>query len=78
MMVGGRVGEVVVETVKATPPTVVVGLNVLGYSISEWVQLATLLYIFLQMHVLAAKNIDWYKYLCKFIKEAICGRNKQE
>lgn len=75
-MVGGKVGELVVETMKATPPTVVVSLNILGYSIAEWVQLATLLYIFLQMHVLAAKNIDWYKYLCKFIKEVIRGKRK--
>lgn len=77
-MVGGKVGEVVVESIKAAPPTVVVSLNFLGYSIAEWVQLATLLYIFLQMHVLAAKNVDWYKYLCKFIKEVICGRRKQD
>jgi len=77
-MVGGKVGEVVVETVKSAPPTIVVSLNILGYSIAEWVQLATLLYIFLQMHVLAAKNVDWYKYLCNFIKEVLRGKRKQK
>lgn len=77
-MIHEKAGEVVAEAFKATPPTVVVGLNILGYSISEWVQVATLIYIFLQMHVLAVKNISSYKSMWDYIKEVIRGKRKQE
>lgn len=77
-MVGERVGEVVAETVKSAPAASVVGLSMLGYSIAEWVQVATLLYIFLQMHVLAAKNIGWYKAICTRIKEVLSGRSSKK
>lgn len=32
-------------TVKATPPVAVVGANVMGLQISDWVQYATLVYV---------------------------------
>lgn len=77
-MIHEKVGEVAAEAFKAAPPTVVVGLNILGYSISEWVQVATLVYIFLQMHVLAIKNISSYKSMWDYIKEVTRGKRKQK
>lgn len=77
-MIRDKASEVATEVIKSTPPLSVVGLSFMGYSISEWVQLATLIYIFLQMHVLAAKNISFYKYMLDYIKEALRGKRKQK
>lgn len=77
-MVSGKVGEVAAEAIRSTPPLGVVGLSFMGYSIAEWVQVATLIYIFLQMHVLAAKNIGWYKSMWSYIKEVCRGKRKQK
>lgn len=77
-MIHEKVGEVAVEVTKATPPAVVASLNILGYSISEWVQVATLIYIILQMHVLAVKNINCYKSMWDYIKEVTRGKRKQK
>ena len=77
-MLREKVGEVTVEVMKVTPPAGVVGLNLLGYSIAEWVQVATLFYILLQIHVLASKNVGWYGSLCKAIKEVLRGRSSKK
>lgn len=77
-MIGNKASEVATEVIKSTPPLGVVGLSFMGYSISEWVQLATLIYIFLQMHVLAAKNISCYRSMWGYIKEVLRGKRKQK
>lgn len=65
--------EVVTEVIKNAPPSLVVGLTVLGYPISDWVQLAVLLYTVLQVHVLANKNIDWYRSMVSWLTRG--GKN---
>lgn len=60
-----KIAETVSEVVKQLPPTGVVAFTVMGYPISDWVQLATLLYVLLQVHVLCKKNMLWYQ---KFLK----------
>lgn len=59
--------EVAAEVAKATPPVSVVGLNFLGFPISDWVQLAVLLYTLMQMHVLANKSWHWYQSLIRWL-----------
>lgn len=66
-------GEVVTEVLKASPPLTMVSLTFLGYPLSDWVQLAVLLYTLLQMHVLANKNVTWYKSLVKWLTRG--GKN---
>lgn len=77
-MIRDKVSEVATEVVKSTPPLGVVSLTFLGYSISEWVQVATLIYIILQMHVLAVKNVSCYKSMWDYIKEVTRGKRKQK
>lgn len=62
-----KIGEVVAEVAKSSPPLGVVGLTIMGYPISDWVQVAVLLYTVLQAHVLANKNINWYKSFIKWL-----------
>lgn len=62
-----KVVEVATEVVKAAPPVSVVGLTILGFPISDWVQLAVLLYTVMQMHVLAYKNWGWYQSLINWL-----------
>lgn len=62
-----KVAEAATEVVKNSPPLTVVSLTVLGYPISEWVQLAVLLYTLMQMHVLANKNWYWYQSLIRWL-----------
>lgn len=56
-----KVGEVTTEMIKQVPPLGVVSFTILGYPIADWVQLATLLYVILQVHVLCKKNMNYYK-----------------
>lgn len=46
------INEVAQESVKAAPPVTVVGLTILGYPISEVVQVAVLIYTVLQVFFL--------------------------
>ena len=41
--------EQIADLAKATPPLTVTGMTALGYDISEWVLLATLIYTVLQI-----------------------------
>ncbi|QHJ79503.1 MAG: hypothetical protein [Caudoviricetes sp.] len=62
-----KITEVAVETMKQAPPLGVVTFTILGYPIADWVQLATLLYILLQAHVLCRKNLAWYQSFLDWI-----------
>lgn len=73
-MINDKVGEVTSELIKSSPASVVASLTFAGYSVADWVQLATLVYILLQVHVLAVKNVEWYGGLWKYIKEVISGK----
>lgn len=72
-MLHDKVGEVTAEVIKAAPPLSVAGLTILGFPISDWVQLAVLIYTLLQMHVLAKKNLGFYQSLLSWLKEVISG-----
>ncbi len=50
-----------IEGLKASPPVAVVGVQLAGISVSDWVTYLTLLYIVLQLILLAPKYIKWYK-----------------
>jgi hypothetical protein len=62
-----KIGEVATEVVKQVPPLGVVSFTVMGYPIADWVQLATLLYVILQVHVLCKKNMTWYSGFIKWL-----------
>lgn len=62
-----KVADVAAEVAKSGPPIGVVSLTILGYPISEWVQLAVLIYTVMQMHVLAHKNWGWYQSLIRWL-----------
>ena len=62
-----KIGEVTTEVVKQVPPLGVVSFTVMGYPIADWVQLATLLYVILQVHVLCKKNMTWYGGFIKWL-----------
>ncbi len=49
------------EVAKAAPPVTVVGVTLAGISVADWVTYLTLLYIVLQLILLAPKYIKWYK-----------------
>lgn len=55
--------QVAEAVVKATPPTVVTGATILGYSPAEWVCFATFIYTLLQIHFLLKKNSELYRKL---------------
>lgn len=76
-MIKQKVGEVVTEVIKATPPVATVGLTFLGFPLADWVQLAVLLYTLLQMHVLAKNNLGFYKSLLSWLKEVGHGKGQQ-
>lgn len=76
-MLHNKVGEVASEVIKAAPPVTAVGLNVFGFPIADWVQLAVLIYTLLQMHVLAKKNLSFYQSLLSWLKEVRIGKRKQ-
>lgn len=77
-MLHNKVGEVASEVIKAAPPVGVVGLNIFGFPIADWVQLAVLIYTLLQMHVLAKKNLGFYQSLLSWLKEVRIGKSKQK
>lgn len=62
-----KITEVATEVVKQVPPLGVVSFTVMGYPIADWVQLATLLYIILQIHVLCKKHMTIYSAFLKWI-----------
>ena len=62
-----KIGEATSEVLKQLPPSGVVAFTVMGYPISDWVQLATLLYVLLQVHVLCKKNMQWYRSFLKWL-----------
>lgn len=62
-----KLGEVATEVIKQVPPIGVVSFTILGYPIADWVQLATLLYIALQAHVLMKKSMPWYGSFLRWI-----------
>lgn len=62
-----KIGEVTAELTKTTPAIGVVGMNFMGYGIADWVQLATLLYIIFQAHILARKHVSWYQSLWSWL-----------
>lgn len=62
-----KLTEVATEVIKQAPPVGVVTITILGYPISEWVQVATLLYIMLQAHVLCRKHMAWYQAFLNWI-----------
>lgn len=68
-----KIGEVATEVVKQVPPLGVVSFTIMGYPIADWVQLATLLYVILQAHVLCKKNVEWYGALAKWLAKG--GKN---
>lgn len=55
------------EVMKVAPPLTVSGLTLFGYSIAEWVQIATLLYIVLQVHYLLRANNKNYNKVINFV-----------
>lgn len=62
-----KIGEVTSEVIKQVPPLGVVSFTVMGYPIADWVQLATFLYVVLQVHVLCKKNMTWYSAFLKWL-----------
>ncbi|QHJ80575.1 MAG: hypothetical protein [Bacteriophage sp.] len=62
-----KIGEVATEVIKQVPPLGVVSFTIMGYPIADWVQLATLLYVVLQAHVLCKKNMPWYSSFLRWI-----------
>ena len=63
-----KLGEVATELTKATPAVGVVSMNFMGYGIADWVQLATLLYVLFQVHILAKNHVGWYKSMLNWLK----------
>jgi hypothetical protein len=47
--------EATVAAIKAAPPITVTGLHFFGYPIQDWVALATLVYVLLQIALLLYK-----------------------
>lgn len=62
-----KIAEVTTEVVKQVPPLGVVSFTLWGYPIADWVQLATLLYVMLQVHVLCKKHMTWYGSFLKWL-----------
>lgn len=51
---------------KAAPPLAVVGANIAGWSVPEWVQLLTLIYVILMVaHKLWTMGVEAYKFWVK-------------
>ncbi|QGH45084.1 holin superfamily II protein [Ralstonia phage Reminis] len=76
-MLHDKVSEAAIELGKNAPPSIVVGLSILGFPIADWVQLAVLIYTLLQMHVLAKKNLGFYQSLLSWLKEVISGSSSK-
>lgn len=82
---GGKIGgllkekvvDVTAEVIKQAPPVTVVGFQLFGYPLSEWVQVATLLYVALQIHVLAKKHFNWYQSLLRWLTGGKNGTNRK-
>lgn len=70
-MINERLQEGANEMTKMAPPVGVVGLSILGIPISDWVQVATLIYVLLQMHILGKKNLKWYSSMLDWMKEVV-------
>lgn len=49
--------ELIKETFRAAPPITVTGLTVFGVPIADWVAVATLLYIVLQVYFLLKEKV---------------------
>ena len=48
--------EVSMAAAKAAPPVVVAGATLMGYSLQEWVYILTIIYLLLQIVVLAVTS----------------------
>ncbi|URY99239.1 hypothetical protein 6939_0060 [Klebsiella phage 6939] len=76
-MLHDKVSEAAIELGKNAPPSIVVGLSLLGIPIADWVQLAVLLYTLLQIHVLAKKHINFYQSLLSWLREVLSGSRRK-
>jgi len=70
-----KIAEVIPEVTKQLPPVGVVTLTIAGYPIADIVQLATLVYIIIQVHFLLRKNSERYSTFINWITGGKCGTN---
>lgn len=63
--------QVADATIKATPPVLVTGSTILGYTPAEWVCFATFIYTVLQAHFLLRKNCKTYRNILKAITRRV-------